>query len=85
LPQYRLDGCVKDIENLSELFSRRQVRFSVHVVCSDQSTSIDATQKLGGGRDDIFAGMKLITDAMNRSVATQKFLFFNFSGHNLFW
>jgi hypothetical protein len=72
---------VKDIENWGEFFGRRQVQFSVHVVCSDQETSITATQKLGGCRNDIMAGMKLVSDAMARSVAAQKFLFFNFSGH----
>ena len=81
LARYRLDGCVKDIENWGEFFGRRQVHFSMHVVCSDQNTSITATQKLGGCRDDILAGMKLVSDAMARSVAAQKFLFFNFSGH----
>jgi len=83
MPQRRLAGCIRDIENLSNFFDRRQVRFSTHVVCSDQSTSINATQKLGGSRDDIFAGMKLITDAMSRSVAANKFLFLNFSGHGM--
>jgi hypothetical protein len=69
------------VQNWSDFFSRRHVQFSTHVVCSDQSTAIDATHKLGGCRDDILAAMKLITDAMGRSVAANKFLFFNFSGH----
>jgi len=51
--QYRLNGCVKDIENWGDFFVRRQVLFTTHVVCSDQNTSIGATQKLGGCRDDI--------------------------------
>jgi len=51
------------------------------VVCYDKIASIDATHKLGGSRSDILSGMKLIMDAMSQSVAVNKFLFFNFSGH----
>jgi hypothetical protein len=80
-PKYRLDGCVKDIENMSDFFRQRRVVFCAHVVCSDKITSIDATHKLGGSRSDILSGMKLIMDAMSQSVAVNKFLFFNFSGH----
>ena len=33
--------------------------------------------------DDIFAGMKLICDAMSRSVAANKVMFLNFSRHGM--
>jgi len=52
------------------------------VVCYDKIASIDAAHKLGGSRSGILSGMKLTMDAMMiQSVAVNKFLFFNFSGH----
>ena len=52
------------------------------MVCYDKIASIDAAHKLGGSRSDILSGMKLTMDAMMiQSVAVNKFLLFNFSGH----
>jgi hypothetical protein len=57
------------------------VVFSSHVVCSDEAVEIDCTRMLGGTLADIMCALKMTKDAMDRSVAKEKYLFFDFSGH----
>jgi hypothetical protein len=58
------------------------VVFSSHVVCSDEAgVDVECTKMLGGALADILSALKMTKDAMDRSVAKEKYLFFNFSGH----
>ena len=76
-----LQGCTNDIVSFASFFRERGVTFSNHVVCSDEVVGIECTQMLGGALADILCALKMTKDAMDRSVAREKYLFFNFSGY----
>jgi hypothetical protein len=76
-----LQGCANDIVSFASFFRERGVVFGSHVVCSDEAVEIDCTRMLGGTLADIVCALKMTKDAMDRSVAKEKYLFFNFSGH----
>jgi hypothetical protein len=76
-----LAGCANDVESFASFFRERGVMFSSHVVCSDAAVDVECTQLLGGTMSDILCALKMTKDAMDRSVAREKCLFFNFSGH----
>ena len=76
-----LQGCANDIVSFASFFRERGVVFGSHVVCSDEAVEIDCTRMLGGTLADIVCALKITKDAMDRSVAKEKYLFFNFSGH----
>ena len=76
-----LQGCTNDVVSFASFFKERGVAFSSHVVCSDDAVDIECTHMLGGALADILCALKMTKDAMDRSVANEKYLFFNFSGH----
>jgi hypothetical protein len=76
-----LQGCANDIVSFASFFRERGVVFGSHVVCSDEAVEIDCTRILGGTLADIVCALKMTKDAMDRSVAKEKYLFYNFSGH----
>jgi hypothetical protein len=77
-----LQGCANDVVSFASFFRERGVVFSSHVVCSDEAgVDVECTKMLGGALADILSALKVTKDAMDRSVAKEKYLFFNFSGH----
>jgi hypothetical protein len=76
-----LQGCANDVSSFASFFREHGVSFSSHFVCSDEIVDVDCTQVLGGTLADILCALKMTKDAMDRSVAKEKYLFFNFSGH----
>jgi hypothetical protein len=76
-----LHGCANDVQSFASFFREHSVKFTSHLVCSDEVVDVECTQMLGGALADILCALKMTKDAMDRSVAKEKYLFFNFSGH----